>query len=75
MKCTVCKNGECLPGHTSKMFDKQGNITIFKNVPALICDNCGAKFFDGDVSTMLLQKVREIRKNGSELKVINLQAA
>jgi hypothetical protein len=57
------------------MFDKQGNITVFKNVPAMICDNCGAKFFDGDVSTMLLRRVREIRKNGSELEVINLQAA
>jgi len=69
------RNGESKPGHTSKMFDKQGNVTIFKNVPALICDNCGAKFFDGDVSAMLLQEVREIRKNGSELEVINLQAA
>jgi hypothetical protein len=57
------------------MFDKHGNITIFKNVPAMICDNCGAKFFDGEVSSMLLQKVSDIRKNGSELEVINLQAA
>lgn len=75
MKCTVCKNGECQPGFTSKMFDKHGNITIFKHVPAMICENCGAKFFDGEVSAMLLDRVRAIRKNSSELEVVNLKAA
>ena len=75
MKCTVCKNGVCHAGMTSKMFDKQGSITIFKNVPVMICDNCGAKFFDGETSAMLLKKVRAIRENGSELEVINLKAA
>jgi YgiT-type zinc finger domain-containing protein len=75
MKCTVCKNGTCKAGIASKMFDKQGHITIFKNVPAMICDNCGAKFFDGDTAAILLQKVREIRKTGSELEIINMKAA
>ena len=75
MKCTVCKNGDCYSGFTSKMFDKNGSMTIFKNVPAMICDNCGSKFFDGDTSLLLLQKVRNIRQNGAELEVINLQAA
>ena len=75
MKCTICKNGNCLTGFASKMFDKQGSITIFKNVPAMICDTCGAKFFDGETATLLLDKVRTIRTNGSELEVINLKAA
>jgi len=57
------------------MFDKQGNITILKNVPAQICDNCEARFFGGETSAIPLKKVREIRKSGLELEVINLQAA
>ena len=57
------------------MFDKGGNIVIFKNVSALICDNCGAKFFDSQTSAILLKQVREARKNGSELEILNLKAA
>lgn len=75
MECTVCKNGEYKEGHTSTMFDKNGSIVIFKNVPALICDNCGAKLFDARVSAELLKQAKEARKNGAELEVINHRAA
>ena len=75
MKCTVCKNGICKMGTTTKLFDKKGTITIFKNVPAMICDNCGAKFFDGETSAMMLQRTRQLRKAGAELEIVNLKAA
>lgn len=75
MKCTVCKNGTCKKGITSTMFDKKGTITIFKQVPAMICDNCGAKFFDAKTSASLLKLARLSRKNGSELEVLSLKAA
>jgi len=57
------------------MFDRDGSIVIFKNVPALICDNCGAKQFDAKISAELLKQAREARKNGAELEVINHRAA
>ncbi len=75
MKCTICKNGKCKKGITSIMFDKSGTIVIFKNVAAMICDNCGAKFINDEISSLLLKQVREARKNGSELEILNLKAA
>ncbi len=75
MNCTVCKNGKLKKGTASKMFEKKGAIIVFKNVSAMICDNCGTKFFDGETSQHLLNKVRELRKQGTELEVINLKAA
>ena len=74
MKCTVCKNGNCKEGLASIMFDKNGNIVIFKNVSAMICDNCGAKFFDSNTSAGLLKQARELRRNGSELEIMNLSS-
>ena len=75
MKCTICKNGKCKKGFTSIMFDKRGSIVIFKSVTAMICDNCGTKFFDGATSSLLLKQAREARKKGSELEILNLKAA
>jgi YgiT-type zinc finger domain-containing protein len=75
MKCSVCHNGNCRKGFTTQTFEKNGVITVFKNVPALICDNCGMKYFTADTSADLLKRVREARKAGSELEVINLKAA
>ena len=75
MNCTLCKNGKLKKGTTSKMFEKDGSIVVFKNVKAMICDNCGTKFFDSDTSIRLLNKARELRKQGTELEVINLKAA
>ena len=75
MKCTVCKNGKCKKAFVSVMFDKNRSIVIFKNVSAMVCDNCGARFFDGETSSVLLRQAREARKNGSELEILNLKAA
>lgn len=75
MKCTVCKHGECLTGLASVMFDKDNSINVFRNVNALVCDNCGAKSFDAETAAKLLKQARAARKAGSELEVINLKAA
>ena len=75
MKCSICHNGICKKGLAVQTFEKNGAITIFKNASAMICDNCGMKYFDAETSADLLRKTREARKAGSELEVINLKAA
>jgi YgiT-type zinc finger domain-containing protein len=75
MKCSICHNGVCKKGLTTQTFEKKGVITVFKNVPAMICNNCGMKYFDTETSVELLKRAREARKAGSELEVINLKAA
>jgi YgiT-type zinc finger domain-containing protein len=74
MKCTICRNGTCKKGIATKMFQKSNSIIILKNVDAMICDNCGTKFFDAETSAKMLNKVRQLRKHGSELEIINLKA-
>jgi YgiT-type zinc finger domain-containing protein len=75
MKCPVCHNGICKQGFTTQTFEKNGVITVFKNVPAMICCNCGMKHFDAETSADLLRRAREARKAGPELEVINLKTA
>lgn len=74
MKCVTCKNGNCKKGFATKLFEKNGSLIILKHVPAMICDNCGAKYFDGETSAMMLNKVRQLRQNDSEIQVVNIKS-
>ena len=69
MKCIICKNGESISGFTSITLEKNGSTIVFKNVPALVCDNCGEKYVDDVVTGTLLKKAQEIINCGVEVDI------
>lgn len=75
MKCTVCHHGECLPQMVSQSFDRNGKVTVFRNVSAEVCDNCGMRYFDSATTADLLARLKETETHRSEIEVINLRAA
>ena len=64
MKCLICKHGETKPGTTTVTLEKGNATIVFKEVPAQVCDNCGEKYIDEAITKDLLNKAREIVKNG-----------
>lgn len=75
MKCTSCKTGDLKPGTTVIPY-VQGRINILvKDVPAMVCDQCGAWYVDPDN----LESVREIihreAESGHEVSVITMKKA
>lgn len=48
MTCFLCK-GTMTPGHTTHMVELSNCILIVKNVPCLICEQCGEIAFESDV--------------------------
>jgi len=75
MKCTTCHNGVCVSQPANTMFDKGESIVVLKNVPAMVCNNCGAKYFDAETTRLMLKKVKEVSAKGTELEILNLKAA
>ena len=73
MKCMICKNGETKDGFTTITLEKNGATLVFKNVPALVCDNCGEKYLAGKASKELLAKAKEIAKSGVEIDIRDYQ--
>jgi len=69
MKCMICKHGETEKGFTTVTLEKNGSTIVFKHVPALICDNCGEKYIEDEVSASLLKNAQEIIKNGVEVDI------
>jgi len=73
MKCTICKHGETVEGFTTVTFEKNGTTIVFKQVPALVCDNCGEKYINDEVTKELLTKAQEIVKSGVEVDIRHYQ--
>jgi len=73
MKCLICKYGETVKGTTTITLENNNSTIVFKEVPTEICNNCGEKYIDEDVTKELLQKAREIAKNGVEVDIRKFQ--
>ncbi len=74
MKCVTCKTGNLKEGTTTVMHEKDETIIVFKNVPALVCDQCGESYTDRDVTARLLQIVKDEAAKGKELELIRYSA-
>ena len=75
MKCSLCRTGDCLPGHVTTTLTREGAVFIIKNVPAMVCDQCGHYYLSAEATREVLKKGNAAFENGSELEVITLKAA
>jgi YgiT-type zinc finger domain-containing protein len=75
MTCLICKVGVPELGFTTVTLERNGSIIVFKDVPALVCPNCGETYVDSDVTSRLLTQAQDAVMKGAELEVIRLQAA
>lgn len=69
MKCTICKHGDTIDGFTTITLEKNAATIVFQQVPALVCDNCGEKYVEGVVTSVLLAKSREILASGVKVDI------
>ena len=69
MQCVICKIGRLSPQKSTAFFEIGTTTIIFKHVPALVCDNCGEKYFDETTGEKLLQKAHQIAQSDVELDI------
>ena len=72
--CPTCKNGTLKPGTTTVTLERAGALIIFKEVPADVCDNCGAYFLSSEISNELYTKASAAIKNGAQVEIMTLTA-
>ena len=75
MECVICKHGATKQGFVTFTLERENVIIVFKNVPALVCDNCGDFYLTTDTSKMLLEKANQTMKKGVEFEIINFKNA
>lgn len=74
MKCILCKHGETGSGKVTVTLQRGNTTVLFKEVPAVVCDNCGEYYLSDDVTEKLLKRADKSVKAGSELDVIRYAA-
>ena len=64
MKCILCKTGDLQEGTTTVTLERDATIVVFKQVPALVCNQCGESYTDEETTAKLLQIVEEEARKG-----------
>jgi len=75
MECVICKNGKTQQGLVTFSLERDGAIIVFKNVPALICENCGDYYLTQEVTDSLLKRASRTFEKGVEFEIINFKTA
>lgn len=73
MECVICKNGTTQQGFVTFTLERENVIVVFKNVPALVCENCGDFYLTEETTKMLLDKATKTLEKGVEFEIINLK--
>jgi YgiT-type zinc finger domain-containing protein len=73
--CSICRRGELRPGTSDEAMTQDGMTLIIKDVPADVCDTCGAAFFTEAVTQRLLDLARDATAAGVEVDVRRYVAA
>ena len=74
MKCAICRNGYTAQGHITVVLEREKSTVVFKNVPALICENCGEEYLSEETNRSLLQKATEAAKRGVDFELLRFAA-
>ena len=69
-KCLMCK-GKTEAGKVNHIIDINGHIVIVKNVPALVCKQCGDYFLEHPIAVKIEKLLNEVEKNYAEIMVLN----
>ena len=70
--CIMCK-GTMEVGTSTFMVDVNNCIIAIRNVPTNICDQCGAKTYDNDISKNLENMVNKLKESKQEIAVVKYE--
>ena len=73
MNCVICK-GDFIEGLVNHIVDINNHIIIIKNVPALICSQCGDYFIDDKVARVLESLIDSVLESITEISILNYSA-
>lgn len=74
MNCTICKNGTMEEGNVTVTLQRAQSVIVIKNVPALVCDNCGDYTLSETVASRVMEIAEHAVANHAEIEVLQYAA-
>jgi YgiT-type zinc finger domain-containing protein len=75
MRCVVCKRGETRPGRATLVLQRDGATMVINDVPARVCENCGAEYAGGRVAETVLAAAAASARAGVRVEIRDYVAA
>ena len=69
MKCAICGLADTRQGTATVTLEREGSTVVLKQVPALVCPNCGEEYISDSVSQRLMAIAEEVVHRGKTLDV------
>lgn len=69
--CPVCRGGKRQPGKTTFTVDLGFGVVVVRDVPAQVCDQCGADWIEDDTAEILERIVDQARIKHPVVEVAN----
>jgi len=73
-KCYFCKSDDITETIIDYSFWWGDTLIVFKEVPALVCANCGEKYFRPQVSKIMKRMAVEIKEGRRKTKKLTVPA-
>ncbi len=75
MICVICRQAQLEEGKGTSIFESDGMTLVIKDVPKLVCPNCGEEYTDERTTERLLQIAEEAEKSGVLTDIRRYRAA
>ena len=75
MKCVICRSDAVGPGKATVTLERDEVTLVVKDVPALICENCGEEYVNEEVAAGLLRQADQAVKAGVQVDIRRYIAA
>ncbi len=75
MMCSICRQGETQPGTTTVTLERGALTFVAKDVPAMVCANCGEEYLDSSTTEQVLRMAEEAAAAGVQVDVRAFRAA
>ncbi len=70
-QCSICV-GRVEPGTTTFAVDLKSGLIVVRNVPALVCTQCGEEWIEDSTAIELEQITARAKAQNSQLEVVSM---
>lgn len=75
MRCPICRQGETNLGTTTVTLERDHLTFVAKDVPAMVCADCGEAYVDAATTEQVLRMADEAAASGVQVDIRAFRAA
>ncbi|MBM2816146.1 MAG: hypothetical protein HW421_2908 [Ignavibacteria bacterium] len=67
--CMIC-GGSAKEGHTTLTVDNGERLVVLRNIPAMVCTNCGEEWIANDTAIRVEESISATKSQKSQVEIL-----